>query len=246
MDLRWTSPKRPSSKVGGIKTSIATTLSLVGVLATGGAAFAANTTVLGSIIPSFQRSSTLAVAETIVPFVELSINSSTIGGTAVVNTTVLAPTVSFVATETTVPTETTLPITNLQINSTTSVVPAVNTSTTLTPAITTSTTLATSTGQFAYNIAGVGIFTLKQNAASLEVVSVKPVSGWRYEAKNESLTRVKIEFANDTKQVEFRAQLLDGRIITAVTVEEETDNKTDNADKSGSDKSDENEDEDDD
>ena len=248
MDLLWTSPKRHSSKVGVIKTSIATTLSLVGVLATGGAAFAANTTVLGSIIPSFQRSSTLAVAETIVPFVELSINSSTIGGTAVVNTTVLAPTVSFVATETTVPTETTLPITNLQINSTTSVVPAVFPSavtttttlasvvtapTTLAPAGTTQSNLAPSTGQFAYNIAGVGIVTLKQNAASLEIVSVKPVSGWTYGAKNESVTRVEIEFENGTKKVEFRAQLLDGRIITAVTVEEETDDETDDADKSG-------------
>lgn len=162
---------------------------MVGVLATGGAAFAANTSVLGSIIPSFQRSSTLAVAETIVPFIDLSIEPVAIGGAVVVNTTVF-------------------------------------------PAVTTSTTLVPAPSKFAYNISGVGIVTLKQNFASLEVVSVKPVSGWTYVAENESVTRVEIEFENRTKGVEFRAQLLDGRIITAVTVEEKTDDERDDADSS--------------
>jgi len=203
---------------------------MVGVLATGGAAFAANTTVLESIIPSFQRSSTLAVAETIVPFVDLSIESIPTGGTVFVNTTVVESIVSLVPTETTVLLETTVPITQLQINSTTTVAPAGITTTTLAPAVTTtSTTLAPATAQFAYNISGVGIVTLKQDVTGLKVASVKPASGWTYESKNESATRVEIEFKNGTKEVEFRAQLLDGRIITAVTVDDGSDESAENA-----------------
>lgn len=208
---------------------------MAGVLATGGAAFAANTTVLESIIPSFQRSSTLAVAETIVPFVNLSIESAATGGVVVVSTTVLESTVSLVPTDTTLPTATTVPIAEIQINSTTSVAPAVTTPTTLAPTVTasTTTTFVPAPTQFAYNISGVGTITLKQNVTSLEVVSVKSVSGWTPETKNEGTTRVEIEFANGTKRVEFRAQLLDGRIITAVTVDDKADDKTGDADKSG-------------
>ena len=214
LDVLWTSLGRETHKVGGIKTSLVTTLSMVGVLATGGAAFAANTTVLDSIMSSVQSSPRLAEAEeeAIVLFADLSIESSVTGRVVVVDTvvdtTVLDPTVS------SVPTGTTLPVTELPISSTTSVAPAVTSATTVAPA----------SVQIAYNVAGVGIITLKQDATSLKVVSVKPVSGWTYEAKNEYATRVEIEFENGNKSVKFRAELLDGRVIAAVSVDDEVDN----------------------
>ena len=105
-----------------MKTSLLTTFSVVGILVSGGAALAATTTVLDTVIPL-----------------------------------------------------------------------AVTTTTTLAPVGTTTTTLAPGLIQFDYNIPEVGIVTLRQNATSLEVVSVKLVSGWVHETENEGATRVKIE-----------------------------------------------------
>ena len=48
MDIPWTSPYKVFRKVKDMKTSLATTLSVVGVLAAGSVAFAVNTSVLDS------------------------------------------------------------------------------------------------------------------------------------------------------------------------------------------------------
>ena len=178
---------------------------MVGVLATGGAAFAANTTVLDSVTSSLQVPPTLV--EAIVPFANLSIGSTATGGVVVaVNTTVLDSTAS------SVPTDTSVPETQVLVGPTTSVVAAVTPQPTVVPA-----TDAPTSGQSAYNIPGVGIISLKYDSTSLKIISVIPVSGWTYDAEYRDATRVEIEFENDSRSVVFRAELLDGRVVTAIS-----------------------------
>lgn len=146
-----------------MKTSLATTLSVIGVLATGGIALAVNTTVLDSTVSSIEGPSPLAEASVLVS--ALSVDST---------------------------------------------VPAV------TAPIVTETTVAPTSFQSAYDIQGVGIITLEQNLTSLSVVSVSPVSGWTYKSENERATRIEVELKNGTQRVKFYAELIDGRVITAV------------------------------
>lgn len=146
-----------------MKASLATTLSVIGVLAAGGVALAVNTTVLDSTVSSVEGPSPLA--ETLVPGAALSVAPTT--------PVVTAP----IATETTV-------------------VPA--------------------SVQSAYDVQGVGIITLEQSATSLAVVSVNPVSGWRYESVGTEATNAQIKFTNGTRSVMFSAELLGGQVVTAV------------------------------
>lgn len=131
-----------------MKTSLATSLSIIGVLATGGVALAANPTVLGPPSSSAQG---------------------------------LAPALA-VSADSTVPISAT----------------------------------AQAMVQSAYNVQGVGIITLGQNATALSVVAVEPITGWTYTAANEHSTRVEITFSAGTQIVKFNANLIDGRLVTAV------------------------------
>lgn len=146
-----------------MKTSLATTLSVIGVLAAGGVTLAVNTTVLDSTVPSVEGLSPLA--ETLVLGAALSVDS-------------------------------TIPVVIAQIATETTVVPA--------------------SVQSAYDVQGVGIITLEQNATSLTIVSVNPVSGWRYDSTSTGATSVEIKFTNGTRSVMFSAELLDGQVVTAV------------------------------
>ena len=234
-----------------MKTSFVTTLSIVGVLATGGAAFAANSTVLDFALTPVQGPPLLA--EAIVPVTNRSIESTATGGAVVVvATTVLGPTVS------TTPTATTVPFGDLTVGPTTSIVVPVTPTTTVAPSPGTTvapspgTTVAPAPVQFSYTIAGVGIITLKQSATSLSVVSVAPVPGWAFEIKDKFNsgqvrgTRIEVEFENGKKSVEFRAELLDGRVIAAVKIEDDdADEADDDADEDDADEDDEDDDDED-
>ena len=212
-----------------MKISLVTAFSIVGVLATGGAALAATTTVRDPVIPSAVTTRKPAPPVTkskLTPKATIKKLATT------VTSTTLAPVVT---------TTTTLaPV----VTTTTTLAPVVTT-TTLAPVVTT-TTLAPGSTQFDYNISGVGIVTLKQNATSIEVVSVKLVSGWTYETENKGTTRVEIEFANGTKEVEFRARLVDGRIVTEVKVDDDEADEVDEADDDDDDDDDHDDDSDDD
>ena len=153
-----------------MKTSLATTLSIIGVLATGGVAMAVNTTVLDSTVSSVEGSPALAEANV---------------------------TVSALSVDSPVPSETVLPMSETTLP-------------------TSETTLAPTSVQSAYDVEGAGIVTLEQNAPVLNIVSVNPVSGWTYKSTVEDTNRVEVEFTNGTQNVKFTAELLDGRIITAV------------------------------
>lgn len=175
LDVPWTSLRSLTYTVRDMKTSLATTLSIMGILATGGVAMAVNTTVLDSTVSSVEGAPVLAEAN--VPISAMSADLSNALANAVpVDSTVPGETVS-IASETTV---------------------------------------GSQSVQSAYNVEGSGIITLEQNGSSLNVISVNPVSGWTYESVNERVNRVKVEFKNGTQQVEFIAELIDGRVVTAV------------------------------
>lgn len=154
-----------------MKTSLATTLSIVGVLVTGGVALAVNTKVLDSTVSSIEGS--LALAQAIVPSSAVSVN------------------------------------TTLSVDATVPATPE-------TAAVAESVQSASASNQSAYDLQGVGIITLKQSVTGLDVVEVKPVSGWFYNVESERANRVEIKFSSGTQSVKFNAELLDGRIITSV------------------------------
>ncbi len=173
-----------------MKTSLATSLSIIGVLATGGVAMAVNTTILDSTLSSVEE--TPAMAEANVPVSALSLDSAT--PAFLPNQGDAFPAVSEM--------------------------------------------IVTSD----FNIEGVGVVTLEQSATGLAVASISPLAGWTYEDETESLTRIKIEFANGSQHVKFQAVLLDGRIVTAVDFDTIESNGT--SDVSGEDNGDEAEDSD--
>lgn len=168
-----------------MRASLVTTISLVGILVTGGVAFAANNTILDSYSSPEQDSKALDAA--IVP------------GTALA--AVLA--MPIVPTN---PIEDTPPVSEM--------------------------TVVQESVQSEYNVEGVGFVTLEQTATGLTVVSVRPVSGWTFEIQNTSATRVQVGFENN-KNVDFRAELIDGRIVSAVNVDDDADEieETDKTDK---------------
>lgn len=142
MDFSWTCLGWPTLTVGDMKTSLTTSLSIIGILATGGVALAANTTVLGP---------TLSSAQGLAPALTVSADS-------------------------------TVPV----------------------------------TVQSSYNVQGVGIITLGQNATALSVLAVDPITGWTYKATNEQTDQIEIKFSTDAQMVKFTAELVDGRIVTTV------------------------------
>ncbi|TSA54263.1 MAG: hypothetical protein D4R44_01920 [Actinobacteria bacterium] len=68
-----------------------------------------------------------------------------------------------------------------------------------------------------YNIDGVGVVTLAQDAAVLTTVAVEPLNGFTFETKNVNDSRVEVRLTKDAKQLVFHAELLDGRIVTSLT-----------------------------
>lgn len=158
-----------------MKTSLATTLSVIGVLATGGIALAVNTTVLDSTVSSVEGPAPLA--EALVPIAAQSVESS-------------------------VPVDSAMPVLPTVPGGAVGGAPEM--------------VVEPASVQSAYNVQGIGLITLAQNGTNLDVVSVDPVSGWVYESKNERADRLEIKFVNGTQDIKFTAELLDGRVVTAV------------------------------
>ncbi|MEK7410025.1 MAG: phasin family protein [Actinomycetota bacterium] len=175
---------------------------------------------LDSVVSSVEDAP--ALVEAIIPLADPSNESIATFGIVAVDTTVLD------STELSVPIDTSMPVTDLLDDSTTSVIAAVTT-TTVAPVPTPApgSTVAATSIQSAFNIPGVGIITLKNDSASLKIVSVSPVSGWTFKAENKYATRVEIEFENRSQSVKFRAELINGRVIAAVSVDDEADSDGD-------------------
>ena len=149
-----------------MKTSVATTVSLVAVLAAGGLAFAVNTRALTD--------------------------------TSVVDGSV--PAFAIVATAS--------KLTNATL-------PATSTTTSTAQSMVASTSSAETSE---YEIVGIGVIVVQKDGESLKVMNVNPSAGFTYSSLQKSSDQVQVDLASAKQIVEFRARLLDGRIINDVQV----------------------------
>lgn len=190
MDLLWERLYRAIPTVVLMKTSLATTISVVGVLAAGGVALAVNSSVLDSATMTAENAPALQAE--VLPLANTDFAASpgsegtiTAQGDGV---DAASPTTLVVGAQ---PTETTVPM------STETTVPAVSKS--------------------AYNIEGFGVVTLAQSSGSLTVVSVAPIATVKYTTTQESPTRIEVVFASSAGvTIKFHADVIDGRIVTSV------------------------------
>ena len=165
-----------------MKTSVATTVSLVAVLAAGGLAFAVNTRALTD--------------------------------TSVVDGSV--PAFAIVATASKL-TNATLPAPSTTTSTAQSMVAGTSSSTTTSTAQ--SMVASTSSAETSeYEIVGIGVIVVQKDGESLKVMNVNPSAGFTYSSLQKSSDQVQVDLASATQIVEFRARLLDGRIINDVQV----------------------------
>ena len=165
-----------------MKTSVATTVSLVAVLAAGGLAFAVNTRALTD--------------------------------TSVVDGSV--PAFAVVATASKL-TNATLPAPSTTTSTAQSMVASTSSSTTTSTAQ--SMVASTSSAETSeYEIVGIGVIVVQKDGESLKVMNVNPSAGFTYSSLQKSSDQVQVDLASATQIVEFRARLLDGRIINDVQV----------------------------
>ena len=165
-----------------MKTSVATTVSLVAVLAAGGLAFAVNTRALTD--------------------------------TSVVDGSV--PAFAIVATASKL-TNATLPAPSTTTSTAQSMVAGISASTTTSTAQ--SMVVGTSSAETSeYEIVGIGVIVVQKDGESLKVMNVNPSAGFTYSSLQKSSDQVQVDLASAKQIVEFRARLLDGRIINDVQV----------------------------
>ena len=165
-----------------MKTSVATTVSLVAVLAAGGLAFAVNTRALTD--------------------------------TSVVDGSV--PAFAIVATASKL-TNATLPAPSTTTSTAQSMVAGISASTTT--SIAQSMVVGTSSAETSeYEIVGIGVIVVQKDGESLKVMNVNPSAGFTYSSLQKSSDQVQVDLASAKHIVEFRARLLDGRIINDVQV----------------------------
>jgi hypothetical protein len=146
-----------------MKTSLATMLSVTGVLAAGALAFTVNTSVLDNAV------TTSEVAPALQADVVALSNFAPSVATTPVAAAVVEPTVA---------------------------------------------------AQSTYNIDGVAAITLSLDTNLLSVVSVIPVSDYKFVATAESTSRIAVALTLGDSVMTFHADVLDGRIVTSVVAEQ--------------------------
>lgn len=67
-----------------------------------------------------------------------------------------------------------------------------------------------------YELAGIGVIVLQKDGENLKIMNVNPSAGFTYSSLQKSSDQVRVELLSATQKVEFRARLLDNRIITDV------------------------------
>ena len=175
-----------------MKTSLAATLSVVGVLASGAGAFAVNSYVLDT-------SSNTSFAAPV---------QATVMESAVVETETASGIVESVAIDT--PAE--APRSTVAKN------PSTATSTTVVPGSNVSADTQTST----YNVGESGRVTLEITNGVLRVVSVAPNSGWTAKLPEYDDGEIEVTFYSGSLEVEFKARLVNGEIAVFVESEDES------------------------
>ncbi len=175
-----------------MKTSLAATLSVVGVLASGAGAFAVNSYVLDSASnTSFAAPVEATVVES--AFVETD-TASGIVESAAIDTPTEAPRSTVVKT------------------------PSATPSTTVTPRLNATSETQTST----YNVGESGRVTLEITNGVLRVLSVAPNSGWAAKLPEYDDGEVEVKFYSGSLEVEFKARLVNGEIAVFVESEDKS------------------------
>lgn len=176
-----------------MKTSLAATLSVVGVLASGAGALAVNSYVLDSS----SNVSYAAPAEVTVvdpAFVEVAVPAQNVQSKAVA-TSPDAPRSTVVKTPS-------------NASSATTVAPQLNT------------TADTQTST--YNVGESGRVTLEVTNGVLKVLSVAPNSGWTAQLPEYDDGEIEVKFYSGSLEVEFKARLVNGEIAVFVESEDKT------------------------
>jgi hypothetical protein len=153
-----------------MKTSLATMLSVTGVLAAGALAFTVNTSVLDNAVTTSEVAPALqADVVALSNFAPSAATSTPSAATTPVAAAVVEPTMA---------------------------------------------------AQSTYNIDGVAAITLSLDTNLLSVVSVIPVSGYKFVATAESTSRIAVALTLGDSVMTFHADVLDGRIVTSVVAEQ--------------------------
>ena len=192
MDVLWEALGLSLRKVRAMKTSLATSISIIGVLAAGGVALAVNTSVLDSATMTAENAPALEAEA-------LPLSSSGDAQPGLSNEPVATKAADF-------------------DSPTTTIVQLDPTATTLPPSSSPTTTLqGLAKTRVAYSVQGFGIVTLEQSTDSLKIVSVTPESGIKYVTKQESPTRIEALFTMTSGSgIKFHADVINGRIVTSV------------------------------
>lgn len=67
-----------------------------------------------------------------------------------------------------------------------------------------------------YEIPGVGVVTIAQTGNSIAIDNVTTMSGYTFKVNEPFPGRLDVRFASTTTEIEFDAQLIDGRIVTVI------------------------------
>lgn len=67
-----------------------------------------------------------------------------------------------------------------------------------------------------YEIPGVGVVSISQTGSSIAIANVTTNAGYTYTTSEPFPGRLDVRFASATTEIEFDAQLIDGRIVTVI------------------------------
>lgn len=90
------------------------------------------------------------------------------------------------------------------------------------PTLAPATTIATAAGGAAvtslseYEIPSVGVVTVAQTGTVISIAKVTANAGYTYATSEPFPGRLDVKFVSTTKEIEFDAQFIDGRIVTAI------------------------------
>ena len=183
-----------------MKTSLATTISIAGVVAAGAFTYAVNSSMLTSVSTSAE----------IAPVDAAVLAPGTTG------LTVLAPPLTVVVTGTdsgsgvgsqSVAGDRSAPTSSSSSSSSSSIAP-------------TTTVQVGSSTVSSYSIQGAASVQLVQSASGLSVGSVSPQNGYIYNAESVSATRVVVTLTSSTQKLKFNAEIIGGRVVTSLIASE--------------------------
>lgn len=185
-----------------MKTSLATTISVAGVVAAGAFTYAVNSSMLTSVSTSAE----------IAPVDAAVLAPGTTG------LTVLAPPLTVVVSGTdsgtgvgsqSVADDRSAPTSSSSSSSSSSIAP-------------TTTVQVGSSTVSSYSIQGAASVQLVQSASGLSVASVSPQNGYIYNAESLSATRVVVTLTSSTQKLKFNAEIIGGRVVTSLIASEIT------------------------